>query len=174
MALAPSLAERIHSCVFVRQEPIGVVVRVRYDEAPLGVRVHTGARDAAVRLLLTRSGGEVLERSRSCRFDPAETSSAQALADTIRRRLTKIARRPISGRRTEQILRISAEERRRWTRDGRLPPHGQSRMRTGGREIILQTYDPEAVEALADMPAELAAWRARDARLEGLAGWEST
>ena len=159
MGPAPSLPDRIYACVTVRRQPIGVVVQVRYDEAPLGVRLHSGARDAAVRLLMSRSDGEVLERTRSCRFGLADLPIAQALAEELRHRLLQIARRPLSGRQVEQVLRINSEERRQWTREGRLPARGQSRMRRGPNKITLRTYDPELIEALADTPCEIARWR---------------
>jgi hypothetical protein len=164
MGPSPSLADRIHPCVLVRREPIGVMVRVRYDDAPLGLIVHAGARDAAVRLLMSRSEGEILERSRSCRFAPSDHDEAAMLAKMIRNKLQDISRRPISGRQVEAILGVSGAERRRWTRAGLLPTIGESRISAGPRLLSLRTYSAETIEALMVDDRAIKAWRSLDAQ----------
>lgn len=43
---------------------------------------------------------------------------------------------------------ISAAERNRWSKDGRLMLSGASTFRKGERQITLSTYAPEAIEVL--------------------------
>ncbi|WP_328274536.1 hypothetical protein [Sphingobium sp.] len=129
---------------------------------PLGLRVHYGERDAAIRMLMKRSAGAFLKSSLSCVFDPASRKVAEALADDIRERLFRIAHKPISQRQVENILGITSRERIRWAKDGRLPRSGVSRIRKGTTEISLWTYPCDAIEHLAAHPAEIRRWREED------------
>ena len=129
---------------------------------PLGLCVHRGERDAAIRMLMTRSAGIFVKSSRSCVFGPDSRRAAETLVDAIRERLFRIACKPVSQRQVEDILGITSRERIRWAKDGRLPRSGTCRIRKGKTEISLWTYPCDAIQRLAANPAEMRRWREED------------
>lgn len=155
---------RVDRCVILRRDDKSCTVSIELDfRIPLGLRVHCGERDAAIRLLMKRSAGIFLKASLSCAFDPASRQAAKALANDIRERLFRIAQKPVSQRQVEDILGITSRERIRWGKDGRLPLSGTSRIKRGAAEISLWTYPCDAIEHLAANPSEVRRWREEDA-----------
>ncbi|MFZ5700719.1 MAG: hypothetical protein ACOY4P_05130 [Pseudomonadota bacterium] len=154
---------RIDRCVLLEFTNEACVVSINLDvRMPLGLRVHHGERDAAIRMLMRRSTGSFSRTSRSCVFDRASRQDAQNLVEALRERLFRIARKPISQRQVEDILGITSRERIRWGKDGRLPLSGTSRIRKGKTGISLWTYPGDAVEQLAANPAVIRRWREED------------
>lgn len=94
---------------------------------------------------------------------PAETAvtmpSVLASLDGI---VESIATRPFSSHQVEESLGISAQERLRWTKDGRLPSSGTATMRKG-QTVTLSTYSVNTVAMLVSNPSVIAAWRVADA-----------
>ncbi|WP_231382192.1 hypothetical protein [Sphingobium indicum] len=129
---------------------------------PLGLRVHCGERDAAIRMLMARSAGTFVKSSRSCVFDADSRQAAEDLVDAIRKRLFRIACKSVSQRQVEDILGITSRERIRWAKDGRLARSGTSRIKRDTTEISLWTYPCDAIERLAANPAEIRQWREED------------
>jgi hypothetical protein len=65
----------------------------------------------------------------------------------------------------EEILGITSSERRRWTKDGRLPRSGMGSFGRGGQSKIFFALHPaEKIAALALQPATIEAWRREDER----------
>jgi hypothetical protein len=82
--------------------------------------------------------------------------------------LVDIAWRPLTPRLVAAALRISGQERVRWTKDGRLPKSGQLLTRRhNGAVLAVPTYAVDMIEHLATYPAILEAWRRQDARPSG-------
>jgi len=129
---------------------------------PLGLRVHHGERDAAIRMFMVRSGGTFIKSSQSCVFDAGSRQAAEQLIMRLRERLFRIACKPISQGQVEQILGITSRERIRWGKDGRLALSGISRIKKGTTEISLWTYPCLAIEQLAADPAVIRRWREED------------
>lgn len=162
----PSLPDRIRvdRCVILRCDDKSCTVSIDLDvRMPLGLCVHRGECNAAIRLLMTRSAGTFVKSSQSCVFDPDSRQAAENLAHDIRERLFRIARKPVSQRQVEDVLSITSRERIRWGKDGRLPRSGISRIRKGVSEITLWTYPCDAIEDLAANPAQICRWREEDA-----------
>lgn len=154
---------RVDRCVILRHDDQSCTVSIDLDIGiPLGLRVHRGERDAAIRMLMARSTGVFVKSSQSCIFDPDSRQAAEALVDGIRERLFQIARKPISQRQVEDILGITSRERIRWGKDGRLPRSGTASIRKGTTEISLWTYPCDAIERLAADPTEILRWRKED------------
>lgn len=63
----------------------------------------------------------------------------------------------------DEILTITPHERRRWTKDGRLPTSGHTSFRNGKKSVFLVLYPPAPIRALADRPEQIEAWRRTDA-----------
>ncbi|PPQ42342.1 hypothetical protein [Rhodopseudomonas palustris] len=63
----------------------------------------------------------------------------------------------------DEILAISSRERRRWTKDGRLPTSGHTSFRSGKNSVFLVLYPPAPITALAHRPEQIEAWRRADA-----------
>lgn len=62
----------------------------------------------------------------------------------------------------EEILAITARERRRWTKDGRLPTSGHTSFRRGQNFVYLLLYPPDAIASLSEHPDRIEAWRQAD------------
>lgn len=95
-----------------------------------------------------------------------ETSKTafRATSLAISEALQDIADLPIIPREIEDILTITAAERKRWLEDGRLPSAGTRTVRLQGRarKITFHVFDPRVVEDLLDRAA-VDDWREEDA-----------
>jgi hypothetical protein len=95
-----------------------------------------------------------------------ETSKTafRATSTAVSTALTDIANLPIIPREIEDILTITASERKRWVDDGRLPSAGTRTVRLQGRarKITFHVFDPRVVEDLLDRAA-VDEWREEDA-----------
>ncbi len=95
-----------------------------------------------------------------------ETSKTafRAAASAVSSALDDIADLPIIPREIEDILTITASERKRWLEDGRLPSAGTRTVRLQGRarRITFHVFDPRVVEDLLDRGA-VDEWREEDA-----------
>lgn len=81
-----------------------------------------------------------------CDDEFASTSSA------ITKALEGIENLPVIPREIQDILGISAGERHRWLKDGRLPSAGTRTVRLSGRarQITFHVFDPRVVEDILD------------------------
>ncbi|MGE8134096.1 hypothetical protein ACQKO5_10845 [Novosphingobium subterraneum] len=154
---------RTDRCVVLLRDAERHVVVVELDEkAPLGLRVHVGQRDAAIRRQMARSVGTVCKQGSACVFDGQSGDHAEALVLALRKQLRNIAGKPLSQRQVEDILKITSRERLRWCKDGRLPRSGTARIRKGKTQITLWTYPCHAIERLALSSEMIRGWRDAD------------
>ncbi|PDT15477.1 hypothetical protein CO670_17725 [Rhizobium sp. J15] len=88
----------------------------------------------------------------------------RATSSIVSETLQRIADLPIIPREIEDILGITASERKRWLEDGRLPSAGTRTVRLQGRarRITFHVFDPRIIEDLLDRCA-VDAWREDDA-----------
>ncbi|MDK4732181.1 hypothetical protein [Rhizobium sp. CNPSo 3490] len=97
----------------------------------------------------------------------AESSKTafRATSSIVTEALQDIANLPIIPREIEDILGITAFERKRWLEDGRLPSAGTRTVRLQGRarRITFHVFNPRIVEDLLDRGA-VDEWREEDAR----------
>jgi len=95
-----------------------------------------------------------------------ETSKTafRATASAVSKALDDIADLAVIPREIEDILAITASERKRWLEDGRLPSAGTRTVRLQGRarKITFHVFDPHVVEDLLDRGA-VDKWREIDA-----------
>ncbi|GAA3100553.1 hypothetical protein GCM10010520_52360 [Rhizobium viscosum] len=105
-----------------------------------------------------QAGGLILVMPESSKTAFRATASAVSSA------LDGIASLPVIPREIEDILTITAAERKRWLEDGRLPSAGTRTMRLQGRarKITFHVFDPRVVEDLLDRGA-VDEWREEDA-----------
>lgn len=75
--------------------------------------------------------------------------------------LAWIAFRPLTPKSVCQALHINAQERLRWTRDGRLPSKGQVSVKRA-HALQIPTYDVHLVARIAAAPDILEEWRRQD------------
>jgi len=87
------------------------------------------------------------------------------MVSNIDQRLERIAARPLSARMVERALGITARERSRWTKDGRLVRTGSSLIRRG-QLIALSTYAVDQIARLMNDPNTIQAWREADGYIE--------
>ena len=62
----------------------------------------------------------------------------------------------------DEILAITAAERRRRTKDGRLRTSGHALFGQGKKQVGLFVYAPDTIRQLAVCPDQIADWRRRD------------
>ena len=62
----------------------------------------------------------------------------------------------------EEILGITPLERRRWTKDGRLPLSGQGSFARGRQSIYFPLHPIAQIAALARQPKTIEGWRSQD------------
>lgn len=88
----------------------------------------------------------------------------RATSAAISGALQNIADLPIIPREIQEILTITATERKRWLEDGRLPSAGTRTIRLQGRarRITFHVFDPRVVEDLLDR-GTVDEWREEDA-----------
>lgn len=70
---------------------------------------------------------------------------------------------PVYPRVVEEILKISARERIRWTKDGRLETSGRGSFSCGPRSVHFPRYPVRHIEMLAGQAETISAWRDADA-----------
>jgi hypothetical protein len=64
----------------------------------------------------------------------------------------------------EEVLGISAHERRRWTKDGRLPKSGTGQFKKGRQVFQFYLHPVEKIAKLAASPKIIAEWREADSQ----------
>jgi hypothetical protein len=140
----------------------GVLINVANEgDVPLGLRTHAGERDRQLRRAMDRSDGTVVRRGRESHFFLTDEEPCHELVAELQAILIEVSRKPIGQKVVERVLGITSAERSRWGKDGRLPTSGSTQFRRG-TTITLPTYSPIVIEQLANCPALIAEWRARD------------
>ncbi|OBQ73968.1 hypothetical protein A9K72_30335 [Mesorhizobium loti] len=88
-----------------------------------------------------------------------------AASATISRTLEGIEALPVLPREAEDILAISARERHKWLKDGRLKSIGTRTVKMRGRSkaVTFHVFDPRHIEDILDRDLA-SAWREEDAR----------
>jgi hypothetical protein len=122
----------------------------------LEVRAHLPS--AAKKLLATEAGMLVLRMSEDT-DDDFRTASA-----IVSNTLEGIENLPVIPREVEDILTISATERHRWLKDGRLQSAGTRTVKLRGRarKITFHVFDPRQIEDVLDCDL-VTVWREEDA-----------
>jgi hypothetical protein len=133
----------------------------RCFEESLGLNLHRREAHRAAKSALKSLGAVtwlsadlvlILDGRRSAIDDMA------SVLNEIDQRLERIAERPLSARTVERTLSITARERSRWTKDGRLAAAGTSLIRRG-QLVSLSTYAVGDVARLINEPETIRAWR---------------
>jgi hypothetical protein len=84
------------------------------------------------------------------------------LCSIAEERLVRLREEPLTPTMVEEILSISSAERRRWSKDGRIPTAGNVLFSQGKKQVSLFVYSPEAISKLSARPGQIAGWRQRD------------
>jgi len=135
--------------------------------AAFSLAIYGNTLKSAAERLLRRAvrSGACSTGAHSVAFPSGDAHEAQALAETIRNSLKRMAHLPIEQNRVEAALKISRKECNRWTKDGRLPTSGTLIIsRAPNLRIQRSTYAPEVIAGLAAHPERIDAWRAEDLR----------
>jgi hypothetical protein len=77
-------------------------------------------------------------------------------------KLEALRLKPLSSRAVEMVLSISSAERRRWSKDGRLPHIGNALVKIGKKQLSLFVYSPATIQAIASAPSRITQWREQD------------
>jgi len=93
-----------------------------------------------------------------------DADAFQAASATISRTLEGIEALPVLPREAEDILAISARERHKWLKDGRLKSIGTRTVKMRGRSkaVTFHVFDPRHIEDILDRDLA-SAWREEDA-----------
>lgn len=94
-----------------------------------------------------------------------DADAFQAASATISRTLEGIEALPVLPREAEDILAISARERHKWLKDGRLKSIGTRTVKMRGRSkaVTFHVFEPRHIEDILDRDLA-SAWREEDAR----------
>ncbi|ANG99538.1 hypothetical protein LQT97_21825 [Brucella pseudogrignonensis] len=135
-------------------------------EATLGsaVRAKGILQHIRARLPLSQRKSIELEAGTLCFCVPVTPDSLSTAAiQTIQQSLQDIHSLPIIPREIEDILSITASERHRWLKDGRLVSAGLRTVKLRGRakKISFHVYEPRFVEDILDRAAP-DLWRVQD------------
>jgi hypothetical protein len=120
-------------------------------------RVKTKLKQA--RPIMRSSDGEPI----AARFDLEALDKLTSIVPVIDVMLDGFSKERLTPRMVEEILGISSVERRRWTKDGRLPKSGMASFRRGQQSFYLYLHPPDKIARLAANPAIIAQWRDEDA-----------
>lgn len=97
-------------------------------------------------------------------FDLSRKEELLDSLDRLDAQLARIFEAPLPAKLVDSLLGISATERRRWSKDGRLPPCGSRMSTRGGSRFNLPIFAVDLVRALRQNPQIIAKWR----RYEGI------
>lgn len=87
----------------------------------------------------------------------------QEIESTLLRSLEKFLKERLYPAVVEEALAITSRERRRWTKDGRLPNSGSGSFKRGTQTVHFVLHPQEEIVALASKPEIIAGWREQDA-----------
>jgi hypothetical protein len=106
----------------------------------------------------------VMQRSASVSITCPEATEADILriSAVTEQKLTRLQQEPLAAKMVEEILAITSAERRRWSKDGRLPNAGHALFSQGKKQVSLFVYPPDTIRELADRPEQIADWRRHD------------
>jgi hypothetical protein len=148
----------------IQEETTGVLIcrLERCFDENFGLHARRRETRRRVRLRL-KSVGEVttLPEDTSFRVKIDSLEGADTVINGIDRDLAAIAKRPMRAHEVEAALRITARERIRWTKNGRLRTSGMIMMRRQ-QIVAINTYAVDDIQALAARPATIDTWRAAD------------
>jgi hypothetical protein len=95
-------------------------------------------------------------------FPDVSEAEILQLCDVVEQRLEQLRQQPLTARMVEEILSITAAERRRWTKDRRLPNAGHAFFSQGKKQVGLFVYPPELIRDIAAHPELISTWRQAD------------
>jgi hypothetical protein len=109
----------------------------------------------------------VMQRSASVAITCPEASEAEILqiCAVAEQKLSRLRQESLTAKMVEEILSITGAERRRWTKDGRIPNTGRASFSQGNKQVSLFLYAPDVIRALARDPEQIAEWRRDDGEL---------
>lgn len=96
-------------------------------------------------------------------FNRTSLKSVAVLLAAIDVELDKLKTERLHPALVEELLRITARERIRWTKDGRLRSSGHGSFKRGRQTISFPLYPPSEIAHLADEPETILRWRNEDA-----------
>lgn len=77
-------------------------------------------------------------------------------------KLRKLFNEPLHAKHVDELLGISAKERRRWSKDGRLPASGYLSSNRTERRFTLRIFSVDEIDRLRRNPAQITRWRKDD------------
>ena len=99
----------------------------------------------------------------TAQFDIDQTDKLEIVIAKIDLMLDGCANERLMPRLVVEILAITSAERRRWTKDGRLPTSGMASFRRGPQSFYLSMHPLKKIGQLANNPDLIAQWRKEDA-----------
>ncbi|HEY4201159.1 MAG TPA: hypothetical protein VGM83_11415 [Devosiaceae bacterium] len=114
-----------------------------------------------------KSGRRLFVKAMAKRLGPKsgrdELADAMDTLAILDHRIAAIIEAPLTGGQVERALAISGKERRRWTKDGRLPTCAKSVSGRSAKLFSLPLYDVERIAGHAADLASIERWRVQDA-----------
>jgi hypothetical protein len=133
---------------------LGSSVRTRRIEREIRARLPLAARKCVV----VEAGNVAMH------MEESERDQFKAASAKINKVLERIQALPVLPREAEDILSISARERQKWLKDGRLKSIGTRTVKMRGRakKVTFHVFDPREIEEVLDRDLPTL-WREEDA-----------
>lgn len=145
--------------------PKGILLT--FEPAPeltLGSRRRAKEARQSVVSLLKRHGFKAMRDGEEIRaaVSLCALGNLPGLLSEIDAALDAFRKQRLHPRVVEEILGITSRERRRWTKDGRLPQSGTGSFGRGRQSIHFALHPAAKIAALARQPETIEAWRRKD------------
>lgn len=96
-------------------------------------------------------------------FAPTDRDVVDVGCSALDQRLRAVFDEPLPAKRVDALLAITSSERRRWTKDGRLPPMGTLSSSRTQHNFNVPIFSVELIRRLVQQPEVIARWREADA-----------
>lgn len=106
----------------------------------------------------------------AARFNINDNYNARFAVDDLDRMLDSFANEKLTPKMVEEVLGITALERVRWNKDGRLPKSGTGTFRKGRQLFQFLLHPAAGIAKIAANPSVIAEWRKADASACNTAG----
>jgi hypothetical protein len=167
MALAPDIEALSSRNLWIERS--GETISISYKLAPsitLGSKVREQDLRRRLKARLNRwSPHEVIDSGEvvTAYWQTADLQKAKSAILYVDHMLDAFRKERVIPKIVEEVLGISASERRRWIKDGRLPTSGTGQFKKGKTVFQFYLHRTEDIARLIAHPEIIAEWRSADA-----------
>jgi hypothetical protein len=98
-------------------------------------------------------------------YSPSRKKLLLQIISELTEKIDRVFNEPLTPKMVDQYLKITARERLRWYKDGRLPNCGMGAHRRGKHRMQFPLFPIAAIDALVANPSIIDEWRRLDASI---------